>query len=163
MSSFLFFHPASAFYCGYGHRLGRGIEQRRDSCDMLFGAFSRLALQLLGRHPAGRTGRRQRNPACLSEVYRRRFFARAAATHTAEQPGKCRTVIACRRREVPDKRCPVLGLLLNMVEPVVEFRKAECPVDLRSGELEAVFREEDTLLAVGISAILIADVDALFL
>ena len=53
-------------------------------------------------------------------------------------------------------------LLLQVGEPVVEFRKAECPVDLRSGELEAVFREEDTLLAVGISAILIADVDALF-
>ena len=54
-------------------------------------------------------------------------------------------------------------LLLQEGEPVVEFRKAECPVDLRSGELEAVFREEDTLLAVGISALLIADVDALFL
>ena len=57
----------------------------------------------------------------------------------------------------------MLGLLLNIVEPVVEFRKAECPVDLRSGELEAVFREEDTLLAVGISAILVTDADALFL
>ena len=57
----------------------------------------------------------------------------------------------------------MLGLLLNMVEPVVEFRKAESPVDFRSGELEAVFREEDTLLAVGISAILVTDADVLFL
>ena len=132
---------------------------------MLFGAFSRLALQLLGGHSDRRTGRRQRNPACLSEVYRWWLFARTAATstHTAEQTCKCRTVIACRRREVPDKRGPVLGLLLHVGKMLVEFRKAECPVDLRAGELEAVFREEDTLLAVGISAILVTDADALFL
>ena len=68
MSSFLFFHPASAFHCGYGHRFSRGIEQRRDSCDMLFGAFSRLALQLPGGHSDGRTGRRQRNAPGLSEI-----------------------------------------------------------------------------------------------
>ena len=43
-SSFLFFHPAAAFRGGDRHCFGRGIEQRRDSCDMLFGAFSRLAL-----------------------------------------------------------------------------------------------------------------------
>ena len=71
--------------------------------------------------------------------------------HTAEQTCKCRTVTACRRREVSEERRPVLGLLLNIVEPVVEFRKAECPVDLRSGELEAVFREGNPLFAVGIS------------
>ena len=56
----------------------------------------------------------------------------------------------------------MLGLLLNMVEPVVEFRKAECPVDLRAGELESVFREQNTLFPVSISAILVADADALF-
>ena len=50
----------------------------------------------------------------------------------------------------------MLGLLLNMVEAVVEFRKAECPVDLRAGELEAVFREQNPLFAVGISAIFVA-------
>ena len=116
---------------------------------MLFGTFSRLALQLCGRYSDRRTGRRKRNRVDLSAGARRcRLFARTAA-HAAEQPGKCRTVIACRRREVSEERGPVLGLLLNIVEPVVEFRKAECPVDLRSGELEAVFREEDTLLAVG--------------
>ena len=162
MSSFLFFHPAATFHRGYGHRFGRGIEQRRNSCDMLFGAFSRLALQLLGGHSDRRIGRRQRNTPGLSEVYRRRFFARAAATHTAEQPRKCRTVIACRCREVSEERCSVLGLLLNMVEPVVEFRKAECPVDLRSGELEAVFREQTPLFAVGRTAILVSHADALF-
>ena len=57
----------------------------------------------------------------------------------------------------------MLGLLLNIVEPVVEFRKVESPVDLRSGELEAVFREQNPLFAVGISAILVTDADALFL
>ena len=57
----------------------------------------------------------------------------------------------------------MLGLLLNIVEPVVEFRKAESPVDFRSGELEAVFREEDPLFAAGISAILVTDADVLFL
>ena len=163
MSSFLFFHPASAFYCGYGHRLGRGIEQRRDSCDMLFGAFSRFALQLPGRHSAGRIGRRQRNTPGFSEIDRWRLFACTAAAHASEQPGKCRTVIACRRREVPEERGPVLGLLLNMIEAVVELRKAESPVDLRSGELETVFREQHPLFAVGISAILVTDADALFL
>ena len=54
-------------------------------------------------------------------------------------------------------------LLLLVGEPVVEFCKTESPVDLRSGELETVFREQDTLLPVSISAILIADADALFL
>ena len=49
----------------------------------------------------------------------------------------------------------MLGLLLNMVEPVVEFRKAECPVDLRSGEFETVFRGQ-------LSAYLgVADLDVL--
>ena len=43
-SSFLFFHPAATFHCGYGHRCSSGIEQCRDSCYMLFGTFSRLAL-----------------------------------------------------------------------------------------------------------------------
>ena len=57
----------------------------------------------------------------------------------------------------------MLGLLLNMVEPVVELRKAESPIDLRAGELEAVFREQNTLFSVCISAILVADADALFL
>ena len=56
----------------------------------------------------------------------------------------------------------MLGLLLNMVEPVVELRKAESPIDLRSGELETVFREHNTLFPVSISAILVADTDALF-
>jgi hypothetical protein len=44
MSSFLFFHPAAVLHRGDGHCFGRGVEQRRDSCYMLFGAFSRLAL-----------------------------------------------------------------------------------------------------------------------
>ena len=70
--------------------------------------------------------------------------------------------VYCRRREVPEERGPVLGLLLNMIEAVVELRKAESPVDLRSGELETVFREQNTLFPVSISAILIADADALF-
>ena len=52
-SSFLFFHPASVFHRSDGHRLGRGVEQCRDSCYMLFGTFSRLALQLLGGHSDG--------------------------------------------------------------------------------------------------------------
>ena len=43
-SSFLFFESASVFHRSYCHRLGRGVEQRRDSCYMLFGTFSRLAL-----------------------------------------------------------------------------------------------------------------------
>ena len=54
-------------------------------------------------------------------------------------------------------------LLLQVGEPVVEFCKTESPVDLRAGEFEAVFREQNPLFAAGISAILIADADALFL
>ena len=69
-SFFLFFESASVFHRSYCHRLGRGVEQRRDSCDMLFGTFSRLALQLLGRHSAGRIGRRQLNTPGLSKVDR---------------------------------------------------------------------------------------------
>ena len=49
-----------------------------------------------------------------------------------------------------------------MVEPVVEFRKVESPVDLRAGELEAVFREQNPLFAVGRTAILVSHADALF-
>ena len=54
------------------------------------------------------------------------------------------------------------GLLLQAGEMAVEFRKAKSPVDLRAGKFETVFREQNPLFAIGISAILVADADALF-
>lgn len=129
------------FHRSYCHRLGRGVEQRRDSCYMLFGTFFRLALQLCGGHSDGRTGRRQRNSVEFpAGAGCSRLFARAAA-HAAEQRSKRRTVITYCRREVSEELGPMQRLLLQVGEPVVEFGKAECPIDLRSGELEAVFRE----------------------
>ena len=135
-SILLFAQPAPVFHRSYSHRLGRSVEQCRDACDILFGTFSRLALQLFGRHPAGRTGRRQRNSVELpAGTGCSRLFARTAA-HAAEQRCKRRTVIANRRREVSEECSPVQGLLLQAGEMAVEFRKAKSPVDLRAGKFE---------------------------
>lgn len=154
-SILLFAQPAPVFHRSYSHRLGRSVEQCRDACDILFGTFSRLALQLFGRHPAGRTGRRQRNSVELpAGTGCSRLFARTAA-HAAEQRCKRRTVIANRRREVSEECSPVQGLLLQAGEMAVEFRKAKSPVDLRAGKFETVFREQNPLFAIGISAILV--------
>lgn len=54
-------------------------------------------------------------------------------------------------------------LLLQVGEPVAEFCKTEGPVDLRTGELQPVFREQNALLLAGRTAKLVANIDALFL
>ena len=53
--------------------------------------------------------------------------------------------------------------LLHLAEVAIQLRETEGPVDLRTGELKPVFREQNALLLVGRTAILVADIDALFL
>ena len=53
--------------------------------------------------------------------------------------------------------------LLHLTEVAIQLRETEGPVDLRAGELQPVFREQNALLLAGRTAILVADIDALFL
>lgn len=53
--------------------------------------------------------------------------------------------------------------LLCLSEVAIQLRETEGPVNLRSGELQPVFREQNALLLAGRTAILVADIDALFL
>ena len=53
--------------------------------------------------------------------------------------------------------------LLHLPEVAIQLRKTKGPVNLRAGELQPVFREQNALLLAGRTAILVADIDALFL
>lgn len=53
--------------------------------------------------------------------------------------------------------------LLHLAEVAIQLRETEGPVNLRAGELQPVFREQNALLLAGRTAILVADIDALFL
>ena len=53
--------------------------------------------------------------------------------------------------------------LLCLSEVAIQLRETEGPVNLRAGELQPVFREQNALLLAGRTAILVADIDALFL
>ena len=58
----------------------------------------------------------------------------------------------------------VVFKLHNRDEVTLSLRKeTEGPVNLRAGELQPVFREQNALLLAGRTAILVADIDALFL
>ena len=65
----------------------------------------------------------------------------------------------CRLESRHQGRMP----LLHLPEVAIQLRETEGPVDLRAGELQPVFREQNALLLAGRTAILVADIDALFL
>jgi hypothetical protein len=53
--------------------------------------------------------------------------------------------------------------LLHLPEVAIQLRETEGPVDLRTGELQPVFREQNALLLAGRTAKLVANIDALLL
>ena len=87
-------------------------------------------------------------------------FRSGEGTPAAEQPCKSSPEAPGCRLESRHQGCLPL---LHLPEVAIQLRKTEGPIDLRTGELQPVFREQNALLLVGRTAILVADIDALFL